>query len=158
MLFKNIVTKTTFVFLAATGAMCAQVERTFAMIKPHALKEKVAGKIISMIEENDFKIIQIKKMQFTKSEAETFYGVHKGKPFFDGLVEFMISGPIFALVLKKENAIAEWRKLMGATNYKEAEEGTIRKLYATSIRHNAVHGSDAKETAQKELEQIFPNL
>ena len=108
MLFKNIVTKTTFVFLAATGAMCAQVERTFAMIKPDAVKGKNVGKIISMIEENNFKIVQIKKMQFTKTDAETFYGVHKEKPFFDGLVEFMTSGEIFVLALESmEHFLAE---------------------------------------------------
>ncbi|MBT4594630.1 nucleoside-diphosphate kinase [bacterium] len=140
------------------GVAYAKVEKTFAMIKPDAVKTKVAGKIISMIEENDFEITAIKKMTFTKSDAETFYSVHKGKPFFDGLVEFMTSGPIFAIALERDNAIAEWRKLMGATNHLEAAEGTVRKLYATSIRHNAVHGSDAEETAKEELKQIFPDL
>ena len=134
------------------------VEQTFAMIKPDAIAAGHTGKILDMIEQNGFKIIRLIKVQLTPDITETFYEVHKDKPFFGELVEFVTSGPVLLMALEKENAIADWRKLMGATNPADADEGTIRKLYATSIGKNAVHGSDAPETAQKELSLFFANI
>jgi len=134
------------------------LEQTFAMIKPDAVAAGNTGKIIEMIEKNGFKIIRLIKVQLTPDITETFYDVHKDKPFFSELVEFVTSGPVVLMALEKENAIADWRKLMGATNPAEAEEGTIRKLYAKNIGENAVHGSDAPETAQKELGLFFANI
>ncbi len=134
------------------------IEQTFAMIKPGAIAAGHTGKILDMIEQNGFKIIRLIKVQLTPDITETFYEVHKDKPFFGELVEFITSGPVLLMALEKENAIADWRKLMGATNPAEADEGTIRKLYAESIGKNAVHGSDAPETAQKELSLFFANI
>ncbi len=130
-------------------------ERTLTMIKPNAVKKHVAGKIISMWEDAGFEIVQIKRKHLTTSQAEGFYKEHDGKPFFAGLVEFMTSGPIYILVLEKENAIADNRKLMGATNPANAEEGTIRKLYADSLGENAVHGSDSPQSAAREIDYYF---
>lgn len=134
------------------------MEKTFAIIKPDACERKIAGKIISRIEEANFEIVAMKKLWLTKKEAEGFYAVHKGKPFFESLTNYMSSGPCIALVLKKENAIAEWRKLMGATNPANAEEGTIRKEFAVDLEKNSVHGSDAKETAEYEISYFFSTL
>ena len=131
------------------------IERTFSIIKPEAVKNKVTGKIISMFEEKGFSIIGQKKLHMTKDQAEGFYAVHKERPFYGSLVKSMMSGPVIVQVLEKENAIADNRKLMGATNPAEAEEGTIRKLYATDIEANAVHGSDAPETAKEEIAFFF---
>lgn len=130
-------------------------ELTFAMIKPDAIQAKNCGKIIDMIEKNGFEILRLQKGQLSAEMADVFYGVHKDKPFFGELVEFVISGPVIIMALEKENAIADWRKLMGATNPAAAEEGTIRKLFGTSIGNNAVHGSDAAETAAMELTLFF---
>lgn len=126
------------------------------MIKPHAVAEHNAGKIVDMIEENGFTIVRMEKMQLSKKKAEAFYGVHTGKPFFDELVSNIIAGPIVALVLEKENAIGAWRDLMGATDAKKAVAGTIRQKFGKDISYNAVHGSDAPETAATEIELIFP--
>lgn len=134
------------------------MERTFAMIKPDAVKKELTGKIIDMIENNGFNILRMQKLRMAKDQAEQFYGVHKDRPFFGELVEFITSGPVVVLALEKENAIKAWRDLMGATNPAEANEGTIRKLYAASIGENAVHGSDAPETAQEELKFFFYDL
>ncbi|MBD3231321.1 nucleoside-diphosphate kinase [Candidatus Dependentiae bacterium] len=134
------------------------VEATLAIIKPDAIKAKNAGKIIDRIEKEGFEIIAIKKLHLTKNQAEAFYAIHKGKPFFNELVEFMTSGPIIVMALKKENAIKEWRDLMGATNPAEAAENTIRKLYGTNKGINATHGSDAPETAKVEIDFFFPDL
>jgi len=131
------------------------MERTFAIIKPDAVKKGLTGKIIDMIESNGFNILRMQKLRMAKDQAEQFYGVHKDRPFFGELVEFITSGPVVVLALEKENAIKAWRDLMGATNPAEANEGTIRKLYAASIGENAVHGSDAPETAQEELKFFF---
>ena len=127
---------------------------TLAIIKPDAVTAGNSGKIIDKIEQSGFKIIAMKKTELTKEKAEEFYAIHKGKPFFDELISFMISGPIVVLVLEKENAIEEWRKLMG----KAEIEGTLRNLFGTSVTKNAVHGSDSPETAKTEIKQFFPEL
>ena len=128
---------------------------TFSMIKPDAVSDKHTGAILKMIEEAGFRISAMKKTQLTKKSAGKFYEVHKDRPFYDDLTSYMSSGPIVALVLEKDNAVADFRKLIGATNPAEAEAGTIRQLYATSIEANAVHGSDADETAAQESEFFF---
>ena len=133
-------------------------EQTFAIIKPDAVSKGYTGDIINMIEEHGFDIIRMKKLRMTREQAEHFYGVHKERPFFGELVEFITSGPVIVMALEKEHAIKAWRDLMGATNPEEAEQGTIRKQYAESIGKNAVHGSDAPETAQQELAFFFPEL
>lgn len=134
------------------------MEKTFAIIKPDAVSRNITGKIISKIEEEGFKIVAMKKIWLTKKEAEGFYAVHKGKPFFESLTDYMSSGPCIAMVLEKENAIADWRKLMGATNPANAEPGTIRKEFALDVEKNSVHGSDAKETAEYEIAYFFSKL
>jgi len=134
------------------------VEKTFAIIKPDACSRNIAGKILSKIEENGFQIIAMKMLWMTKKQAEGFYTVHRGKPFFSSLTDFMSSGPCIVTVLQKENAIASWRKLMGATNPANAEPGTIRKELAQSMEANSVHGSDAPETAAYEIAYFFSAL
>lgn len=129
--------------------------KTFGIIKPDAVERGLAGKILALIEENGFKVRAMRMARMTQPEAEGFYAVHKERPFFGELVEFMISGPVVLLCLEKENAVAEWRKLMGATNPANAEPGTIRKLFAESTGRNCVHGSDADATAQTELAYFF---
>ena len=131
------------------------LERTYAMIKPDAVAAGNTGKIIDLIEKNGFRIIAMKKLKMTKEQGEAFYAVHKERPFFNGLVTFMTEGPIVALVMEREDAVKQWRDLMGATNPANAAEGTIRKLYATSIERNAAHGSDAPETAAEETRFFF---
>ncbi|MCK5632689.1 nucleoside-diphosphate kinase [bacterium] len=133
-------------------------QRTYAMIKPHAVKAKNVGKIIDMIEQNGFTLVRMEKMKLSREKAEQFYGAHKEKPFFEELVSNIIDGPVIALALEKENAIADWRKLMGATDSKKAESGTIRQQFGIDISFNAVHGSDAPETAEQELNLIFSDL
>lgn len=133
-------------------------EKTFAMIKPDAVSAKNSGKIIDLIERNGFRILRLQKVQLTKPVAQTFYGVHKERPFFPELVDFVTSGPVIIMALEKDNAVADWRNLMGATNPAQATEGTIRKLYGTNIGANASHGSDAPETAKEELKLFFPDL
>lgn len=132
-------------------------EKTFAMIKPDAVKNKNIGKIITMIEQNSFKIQHMEKLQLTKEKARQFYAVHKERPFYQELVEFVISGPVIVMELEKESAIKAWRNLMGATDPTKADNDTIRKLFGTDIGSNAVHGSDAPETAQQELRLFFFN-
>ncbi len=134
------------------------LERTLAIIKPDAVRAKNAGKIIDHIERAGFDIIALEKKQFTREEAEYFYAVHRERPFFGELVDFMISGPTVVMVLEKEHAIADWRELMGATNPAQAAEGTIRKLFASSIGENAVHGSDSPESANTEISFLFPEI
>jgi nucleoside-diphosphate kinase len=130
-------------------------ERTFSIIKPDAVRKGHTGAILAEIEKAGFKIVAIKKASISKTQAEGFYYVHKERPFFGSLTDFMSSGPIFPMVLEKENAIADLRKLMGATNPANAEEGTIRKKFAGSIEENAIHGSDAEETANFEIGYFF---
>jgi nucleoside-diphosphate kinase len=131
-------------------------QRTLAIIKPDAVKRNATGDILNSIHAKGFRIIGMHMIEITAEQAQGFYAVHAGKPFFNSLCEFMSSGPIVVLALEKENAIADWRKLMGATNPANAEEGTIRKKWAASIEANAVHGSDAEDTARFELSYFFP--
>ena len=134
------------------------VERTLAIIKPDAVQNGVSGKIIQRIEDEGFKIVGMKKIWMTKKVAEGFYYVHKEKPFFEALTTFMSSGPSIVMVLEKENAIKDWRKLMGATNPEDAKEGTLRKEFGKNIDNNAVHGSDAPETAAFEIGYFFSQI
>ena len=129
--------------------------RTFAIIKPDAVKNNYSGKIIDHILKSDFKILTTRLIRMTLSQAEGFYGIHKGKPFFKELTIFMSSGPCWVLALEKENAVEEWRNTIGATNPANADDGTIRKLYATSLGENAVHGSDSDENAAIEIGFFF---
>lgn len=131
------------------------LERTLTIIKPDAVKKNGVGDIIEQFEKNGFHILCMKMLEISKHQAEQFYAVHAGKSFFSSLTDFMSSGPVVALALEKENAIADLRKLMGATNPANAEAGTIRKKWATNIEHNAIHGSDAEDTARFELSFFF---
>jgi nucleoside-diphosphate kinase len=135
-----------------------QGDFTFSIIKPNAVRTGKTGPILSMINEAGFEIAAIKMVRMTLSQAETFYQVHKGKPFYDGLVEFMSSGPVVVMILKHENAIDEFRKLIGSTDPAKAEPGTIRKIFAVSVQMNAVHGSDSEENAAKEADFFFPGI
>jgi len=130
-------------------------QRTFSIVKPDAVKNGYTGAILAEIEKAGFRIVSIRKQSISKEQAKGFYYVHAQRPFFEGLCDFMSSGPLFLLVLEKDNAIADLRKLMGATNPANAEEGTIRKKYAESIQNNAIHGSDAEETAAFEISYWF---
>jgi nucleoside-diphosphate kinase len=130
-------------------------QRTFSIIKPDAVNKGYAGAILAEIEKAGFKLISIRKQTVSKDQAKGFYHVHAARPFFNDLCEFMSSGPIFLMVLEKDNAIADLRKLMGATNPANAEEGTIRKKFAGSIQENAIHGSDAEDTATFEISYWF---
>jgi len=131
------------------------LQRTLSIIKPDAVNKDFTSAILSEIDKAGFSIVAIKKESITKREAEGFYAVHRGKPFFAALTDFMSSGPLFLMVLEKENAIADLRKLMGATNPANAEQGTIRKKFAASIQENAIHGSDAEDTAAFEIGYWF---
>jgi len=131
---------------------------TLTMIKPTAFKKNYTGAILKMINEAGFTIKAMKLTQLTPQQAGTFYAVHKGKPFYESLVSFMSSGPIVAVLLEKENAVESFRNFIGATNPENADEGTIRKLYGTSLQQNAVHGSDSDETAKEEAEFFFSKL
>ena len=124
--------------------------RTFTMLKPDSLEKGNTGAILEKINTAGFKIVAMKQTQLSKRDAETFYAVHNERPFFNDLVEYMTRGPIIAAILEKENAVEDFRTLIGATNPEEAADGTIRKLFATSISENAVHGSDSDENAQIE--------
>jgi nucleoside-diphosphate kinase len=131
------------------------VQRTFSIIKPDAVRKGYSAAILAEIDKAGFKIVAIKKMFLSKSQAGGFYAVHSHRPFFDSLITFMSSGSIIAMVLEKENAIADLRKLMGATNPADAVEGTLRKQFASSIEENAVHGSDGEDTAALEIGYFF---
>lgn len=131
------------------------LQRTFSIIKPDAVAKNAIGDILRMIQESGFRIIGTKMLEISKAQAEGFYAVHASRPFFDSLTTFMSSGPIVVLALEKENAIADLRKLMGATNPANAEAGTVRKKWAESIERNAIHGSDAEDTARFELSYFF---
>ena len=131
---------------------------TLTMIKPDAVSRKYQGKIIDMILQAGFRIKAMKMLHMTKQQAQQFYMVHKDKPFYNDLTDFMSSGPIIAAILEKENAVADFRKLIGATNPAEAESGTIRKLFAESIQNNAVHGSDCNENAHVEANFFFSEM
>jgi nucleoside-diphosphate kinase len=131
------------------------VERTFSILKPDATARNLTGAINAMIEQVGLRIVAQKRVRISRAEAETFYGVHRERPFFGELVEFMMSGPVVVQVLQGENAIAKYRDIMGATDPSKAAPGTIRKTHAKSIGENSVHGSDAADTAAKEIAQFF---
>lgn len=131
------------------------LQRTFSIIKPDAVAKNATGDILSMIQHAGFHILGVKMIEITKEQAEGFYAVHVNRPFFGSLTTFMSSGPIVVLALEKENAIADLRKLMGATDPAKAEVGTIRKKHAASIEANSIHGSDAEDTARFELSYFF---
>ena len=131
------------------------MERTLSIIKPDGVGRNLIGEVVKRLEENDLKIISMKMIRMTKPQAEGFYAVHKERPFFGSLMDFMTSGPVVVMVLEGDNVIERYRKLMGATNYKEAEEGTIRKAFATDIEKNVVHGSDSPESAAFEIGYFF---
>jgi nucleoside-diphosphate kinase len=134
------------------------IERTLTIIKPDAIEAGHVGDIIKIFEANQFKIVAARLVHLAKKEAEGFYAVHRGKAFFESLTTFMSSGRVLVMVLERENAIARLREVMGATNPTQAAPGTIRKLYATNIERNAVHGSDAPETAAFEIAYFFPGV
>jgi nucleoside-diphosphate kinase len=130
-------------------------QRTFSIVKPDAVRKGYTGAILAEIEKAGFKLVAIKRQSISVEQATGFYAVHEGKPFFDTLCAFVSSGPLFLMVLEKENAITDLRTLMGATNPANAEEGTLRKKFAGSIQENAIHGSDAEETAAFEIGYWF---
>ena len=131
------------------------LERTFSIIKPDATRRNLTGKIIAKFEDGGLRIVASKRIHMTRRQAESFYAVHKERPFFGELVDFMISGPVVVQVLEGENAIARNREIMGATDPKKADAGTIRAEFAESIGENSVHGSDAPETAKQEIAHFF---
>ena len=131
------------------------LERTFSIIKPDATKRNLTGAVNAVIEKAGLRIVAQKRLRMTRAEAETFYAVHKQRPFFGELVEFMTSGPVVVQVLEGDNAVAKYREVMGATNPAQAAEGTIRKQFAQSIGENSVHGSDSPENAAIEIRQFF---
>jgi nucleoside-diphosphate kinase len=133
------------------------IERTLAIIKPDAVKKRIMGKILDRIEEEGFQIVEMKMVRLTKDGARAFYAVHKVKPFFEGLTDFMSSGEIVVMALERENAIAHWRRVMGETDPARAQIGTLRRTYGFSIERNAVHGSDAPQTAETEIGYFFNN-
>jgi nucleoside-diphosphate kinase len=133
----------------------SRLERTLAIIKPDAIERGQAGEILSIIERNGFRILGMKMLRLSRDAAEGFYGVHRGKPFYPPLIDFMTSGPIVVLALERENAIETWRELMGATEPAEAAEGTIRRRFGTTVRCNCTHGSDAPATACAEIAFFF---
>jgi nucleoside-diphosphate kinase len=134
------------------------MERTLSIIKPDGVARGLIGKVIGRLESNQLKIIAMKMLRMNKAQAEGFYAVHSQRPFFESLTTFMSSGPVVVMVLEGENAIARYRDLMGATNYKEAAAGTIRADFATDIEKNIVHGSDSPETAAFEIGYFFNNF
>ncbi len=131
------------------------MEKTLSIIKPDGVSRGLAGEVIKRLEAAEFKIVAMKLIHLTKTQAEGFYAVHKERPFFDSVTTFMSSGPAVVMVLKGANVIAEYREIMGATDYQKAAEGTIRKSYATDIEKNVVHGSDSPETAAFEINYFF---
>ncbi|GAB5464988.1 MAG: nucleoside-diphosphate kinase [Candidatus Kapaibacteriales bacterium] len=128
---------------------------TYGMIKPDAVGNKNVGDILAMTQKEGFEILGMKMTKLSKAEAQKFYEVHKERPFYNDLVEYMTSGPIVALALKKDNAVESWRNFIGATNPEDAAEGTVRKLYGKNIENNAVHGSDSDENAKREVGFFF---
>ena len=130
-------------------------QKTFSIIKPDAVATGKAGKILSLLEENGFRIVALRMTKLSQSQAEGFYAVHRERPFFASLVKFMTEGPVIVMALEREDAVKKLREVMGATNPANAAEGTVRKLYAESIERNCIHGSDAPETAEQELRFFF---
>lgn len=133
-------------------------ERTLSIIKPDGVSKDLIGPVISRLEEEGLKIVAMKMIRMTKDEAKGFYKVHEEKPFYESVTDFMSSGPCVVMILEAEDGIRRYRKLMGATNYKEAEEGTIRRDFATDIEKNVVHGSDSRENAEYEINYFFNAL
>ncbi len=131
------------------------MQRTLSIIKPDGVSRNLIGEVVLRLEKAGLKIIAMKMLHMTRAQAEGFYAVHNARPFFSSLTEFMSSGPVVVMVLEAENAIARYRELMGATNFKDAAEGTIRRLFATDIEKNVVHGSDSPETAAFEIGYFF---
>ncbi len=129
--------------------------RTLSIIKPDAVKRGLIGEVVNRLEQNQLNIVAMKMIHMTKDQAKGFYAVHRERPFFESLTDFMISGPVVVMVLEGDNVIARYRELMGATNFEEAAEGTIRREFATDIEKNVVHGSDAPETAAFEIAYFF---
>lgn len=134
------------------------MERTLSIVKPDGVSRQLIGEVVRRFEKNGLKVVAMKMIHLKKKEAEGFYAVHREKPFFDSLTDFMSSGPSVVMVLEGENAISKTRKLMGATDFREAQEGTIRREFATSIERNIVHGSDSKETAVFETAYFLNQL
>jgi len=134
------------------------MERTFAIIKPDAVERNIVGSILAKIESAGFTVIGLKRIRLSKAQAMGFYYVHKDRPFYEDLCSYMASGPVVALVLEKDNAISDWRTLMGATNPADAKEGTIRKEFGLSLGENSVHGSDSPESAAYEIPYFFNSL
>jgi len=131
------------------------MQRTFAIIKPDAVEKRVAGQVLGRIEEEGFRIVALRMVNMSLQDAEGFYAVHRERPFFGELTAFMSSGPAIVMVLEAENAISRWREVMGATDPAQAEERTLRRLFASNIQNNVVHGSDAPETAATEIAYFF---
>ena len=131
------------------------LERTFGIIKPDAVAKRHTGQILALVEESDFRVVAMKTIRISKLQAEAFYAVHKERPFFPGLVTFMTEAPAVVMVLERDDAIAKWREVMGATNPANAAEGTIRRRFAENIERNSVHGSDAPDTAAVEIPFFF---
>ncbi len=134
------------------------MQYTLAILKPDCVERKLTGKIIDFIESHDFEVFRLRKLQLTKKEAQAFYSMHKGRDFYEPLIEFMTSGPCLPIILKKDNAVDAFREVLGATDLNKAADGTIRKLYAETIRRNVVHGSDSDENAKKEIAFFFPTM
>jgi nucleoside-diphosphate kinase len=134
------------------------MEKTFSIIKPDAFASGKAGKILALLEENGFRIVALRKVKLSQAQAEGFYAVHKERPFYGSLVKFMTEGPVIVMALEREDAVKKLREVMGATNPANAAEGTVRKLFAESIERNAIHGSDAPETAAQELQYFFNTI
>jgi nucleoside-diphosphate kinase len=141
-----------------SGGLPDMSERTLSIIKPDGVSRNLIGEVIKKIEDSGLRILAMKMIRMTKEQALGFYRVHEGKPFFDSVTDFMSSGPSVVMVLEGDQAVQSYRDLMGATNYKEAKEGTIRRLFATDIEKNVVHGSDSKETARVEIGFFFSEL
>jgi nucleoside-diphosphate kinase len=158
-LIDNILFHTgTFIYSICKEHPVPTIEKTLAIIKPDAVGKKVTGKIITLIEENDFRITAMKMVHLSRSTAEQFYRVHSGKSFYEGLIEFMSSGPSLVLVLEGDKVIERWRALMGPTDPENAPPGTIRKLFGTTVRYNATHGSDSAENATLEIAYFFAGI
>ncbi len=134
------------------------MELTFANLKPDCVQRKLTGKAIEFIENHGFEIVRMRKTRLTRQYAKEFYAAHRGKPFFERLIEMMTSGPCIPLVLRKENAIDDFRRVIGNTDPAKAEEGTLRHLYGTNVTYNIVHGSDSKESVQREMTFFFPYI
>ncbi len=136
----------------------SELQKTFSIIKPDAVASGKAGKILSLLEDNGFRVVALRMTKLSQSQAEGFYAVHRERPFFGSLVKFMTEGPVIVMALEREDAVKKLREVMGATNPANAAEGTVRKLYAESIERNAIHGSDAPETAAEELKYFFTTI